>query len=33
MISGTVHAANKGQTHRAQLFNQLLGNLNDSEAS
>jgi len=26
-------AANKGQTHRAQLFDQLLGNLNDSEAS
>ena len=26
-------AANKGQTHRAQLFNQLLGNVNDSEAS
>jgi site-specific recombinase XerD len=26
-------AANKGQEHRAQLFDQLLGNLNDSEAS
>ena len=26
-------AANKGQAHRAQLFDQLLSNLNDSEAS
>jgi len=26
-------AANKGQEHRSQLFNQLLGNLNNSEAS
>jgi len=26
-------AANKGQEHRAQLFDQLLSNLNDSEAS
>ena len=26
-------AANKGQEHRAQLFDQLLSNVNDSEAS